>query len=154
MKYQVTTFKLHRMPTLLIVRHGERCLRGWLAFATSPPGGKQRVWNGSRGVASSFVGSKFVFESPSTVWPLALHWAVGGWSCFATLPDCIDRTSQCMEAFYGGEVYGQPPYGGRGLSQTVATQRRRRRLREYTHSKESFSLGPLAIWRPLFEVPT
>ena len=48
-KYQVTTFKLHRMPTLLIVRHGERCLRGWLAFATSPPGGKQRVWNGSRG---------------------------------------------------------------------------------------------------------
>ena len=73
-KYQVTTFNLHRMPTLLIVRHKEkreRCLRGWLAFASSP--GENNVSGMAGAAASPFVGSKFVFESPSTVWPLALQ---------------------------------------------------------------------------------
>ena len=89
------------------VRRGERCLR--VAFAMSP--GENNV----SGAASRFVGSKFVFESPSTVWPLALWWGVGGWSCFASLSIALIGKS-----VYGGILWrcmAKPPYGGRALWQ-------------------------------------
>ena len=149
-KYQVTTFNLHRMPTLLIVREKGVSGGGWPLQRLL--GGKQRVWNGRR-AASRFVGSKFVLESPSTVWPLPLlQWAVGGWTCFATLGRCIDRRVSVWRHSME-EVYGQPPYGGRGLWQL--------QLKEdeggwaiICDLVESLNLGLLAIWWPLSEVLT